>query len=86
MATTKISIAIDEDALLHARRAAAAEGVSLSRYIGVALANQFDAQERLDAARELHATWGPETTPTAKDRAAFLALMRRPRRRRRRAA
>jgi hypothetical protein len=86
MRTTKISIAIDKSQLLRARAAAESEGVSLSRYIATALQKQLEDQDRIEAARRLAATWGPESAPTAEDRAAFRALMSRPRKRRGRAA
>jgi hypothetical protein len=84
--TTKISIAIDKQQLKRARSAAKAEGLSLSAYIARALGNQLEDQRRLDAARELHASWGVSAVPTAADRDAFLARMARPRARRSKAA
>ena len=86
MRTTKISIAIDKERLRLARRAAASEGVSLSAYIGRALGRQLEAQERVDAARELYRSWGPDTVPTAADWDEFRQTMARPRKRRRKAA
>jgi hypothetical protein len=83
---TKISIAIDKEQLRLARAAAKTEGLSLSAYIGRALGNQLEDQRRIDAARELHASWGAGTIPTTTERAAFLARMSRPRGRRARAA
>jgi hypothetical protein len=84
--TTKISIAIDEQHLRLARRAAKTEGVSLSAYIGRALAAKLEDQRRIEAARALHETWGPESLPTAEEREAFLARMAPKGRRRRHAA
>jgi len=86
MRTTKISIAIDKRQLKRARSAAKSERVSLSAYIARALATQLDDQQRLEAARELHASWGPDSIPTANEREVFLARMARPRGRRARAA
>jgi hypothetical protein len=86
MATKKISIAIDADKLALARVAAKSERVSLSAYIARALGKQLEDQERLDAARELHRSWGRSGTPTPREREEFLVRMSRPRRRRRRAA
>ncbi|HEX2687893.1 MAG TPA: hypothetical protein VHN14_14800 [Kofleriaceae bacterium] len=86
MPTTKISIAIDQQQLGLARAAAKTEGLSLSAYIARALGKQLEDQRRIDAARELHASWGAGTIPTAADRDAFLARMSRPRARRSRAA
>ncbi len=84
--TTKISIAIDKQQLRLARSAAKTEGLSLSAYIARALGNQLEDQRRIDAARELHASWGASAVPTATDREAFLARMSRPRAHRSRAA
>ena len=84
--TTKISIAIDKQQLRLARSAAKTEGLSLSAYIARALGNQLEDQRRIDAARELHASWGASTIPTAADRESFLARMSRTRAPRSRAA
>ena len=86
MRTTKISIAIDKQQLSLARAAAKREGLSLSAYLARALGKQLEDQRRIDAARELHASWGDDALPTAEDRDAFLARMARPRARRSRAA
>ncbi len=79
--TTKISIAVDKEQLRLARKAAKAEGLSLSAYIAQALGSRLEDQERLDAARALHRSWGTASAPTDKDRAEFLAQMSRPSRR-----
>jgi len=84
--STKISIAINEDQLLRARQAAESEGMSLSAYIGRALGKQIEDQKRLDAARALHAIWGPDSLPSADDRREFIARMARRHRRRAKAA
>ena len=86
MRTSKISIAVDKQLLRLARRAAAAEEISLSAYIGRALARQLETQERTDAARELYRSWGPETVPTPADWEDFRRAMSRPRKRRKKAA
>ena len=86
MGTKKISIALDEERLVLARAAAKSERMSLSAYISRALVKQLEDQERLEAARELHRSWGRSGIPTAKDREEFLARMSRLRRRRRKAA
>ena len=83
MAALKISIAIDEEKLALARAAAKSERMSLSGYITRALGKQLEDQVRLDAARELHRSWGRSGSPTSRDREEFLAGMERPRRRRR---
>ena len=84
--TTKISIAIDKEQLRVARRAAKSEGLSMSGYIARALGHQLQEQERRDAARELHRSWGPDSVPTDKDREAFLTQMSRGPKRRKKAA
>jgi hypothetical protein len=86
MRSTKISIAIDKEQLRRARSAAKREGMSLSGYIARALGSQLEDQLRVDAARELHARWGPDSAPTARDREQFLARMSRPHKGRVRAA
>jgi hypothetical protein len=86
MRTTKISIAIDKEQLRLARRAAKSEGLSLSSYIGRALDSRLEEQVRIDAARELHRSWGRRSVPTAEDRARFLSKMSRGRNRRDKAA
>jgi hypothetical protein len=86
MRTTKISIAIDKEQLRLARKAAKREGLSLSGFIGRALGNQLEDQLRVDAARELHARWGPDSIPTAAEREDFLARMSRRRKGRVKAA
>jgi len=86
VASTKISVSLEQDQLKKARRAAKSEGVSLSAYLSAALATKLEEQERLDAARELFASWGPEAAPTAEERRRFLEQMARPKKRRRRAA
>jgi len=86
MRTTKIGIAIDKDQLRLARRAAKSEGLSLSGYIARALESRLEEQVRIDAARELHRSWGRRSVPAAEDLAEFLSKMSRTRRRRDRAA
>lgn len=81
--TTKISIAIDKEHLRLARKAAISEGLSLSGYIARALSSRLEDQRRIDAARELQASWGPESLPTPGDRERFLTRMSRGRRKRR---
>jgi hypothetical protein len=81
--TTKISIAIEKEHLRLARKAAISEGLSLSGYIARALGSRLEDQRRIDAARELQASWGPESLPTPGDRERFLTRMSRGRRKRR---
>ena len=79
MPTRKISIAIDEEKLALARAAAKRERVSLSAYISRALGKQLEDQVRLEAAHELHRSWGRSGAPTRREREEFLASMSRPR-------
>jgi len=84
--TTKISIAIDKQLLRLARAAAKAERLSLSAFITYAVRKQFEELRRVNAARDLYATWDDSSLPTPADRDTFLARMSRPQRRRARAA
>ena len=77
MPATKISIAIDEEQLRLARKAAVSERMSLSGYISRALGARLEDQQRIDAARKLAATWGPGSLPSAADRERFRAVMSR---------
>ncbi len=86
MRTTKVSIAVDKRKLVLARAAAKAEGSSLSAFFVRGLDLQLDEHERLEAARELWASWGPESIPSEEDRAELRRHMIRPRKRRARAA
>jgi len=85
VATTKISIAIDEEELRLARKAAKAEGSSLSRYIARAIGRQLEDSGRLAAARALWREWGESSVATPDERAEILAKLQaaRPKRRRR---
>jgi hypothetical protein len=84
--TTKISIAVDKKKLRMARAAAKAAGLSLSAFLSRGLDLQLEAHDRLQAARELAASWGVDSVPTVDERAAFRRAMSRPRRHRSRAA
>lgn len=81
MRTTKISIAVDKQKLRLARAAAKSAGLSLSAFIGRALDAQLAEHDRVAAARELWASWGPDSVPTEKDREALRRHMTRPRKR-----
>jgi hypothetical protein len=79
--TTKISIAVDKQKLRLARAAAKSEGLSLSAFIGRALDAQLQEHDRVVAARELWASWGPDSVPSQNDRVALRRHMTRPRKR-----
>jgi uncharacterized protein (DUF1778 family) len=86
MSATKISISVNTEQLRRARRAAKAEGLSLSGFIARALEKQLEEHRILEAARELWSGWGPESVPSPKERADILAKIARPRTKRRSAA
>jgi hypothetical protein len=86
MRTTKISISIDKKQLRQVRAAAKSEGLSVSAFIARALDGKLEEHDRLQAARELWAEWGPKSVPTEQERQEFRRLMARPRKRRSRAA
>jgi hypothetical protein len=80
MATTeKVSVAIGREELRLARRAARAAGISLSAFITSAVRSRVDEQRRLEAARQVLATFDPEDFPTPEQEAELLALWSRPR-------
>jgi len=93
MATTeKISVAIGRDELRIARNAAEQDGVSLSAFVTGAVRARIKERQRLEAARQVLATFEPEDFPRADEQRELLALWalpqtssppRRPRRRRR---
>jgi hypothetical protein len=75
--TTKISIAIDNGKLRLARSAAKSEGLSLSAFIGRGLDLQLEEHDRVAAARDLWASWGPESVPSDVDRETLRRHMAR---------
>jgi uncharacterized protein (DUF1778 family) len=93
MATTeKISVAIGRDELRLAKHAAEQDGTSLSAFVTGALRARIEERRRLEAARQVLATFAPEDFPTADEQRELLALWalprpvspaRRPRRQRR---
>jgi hypothetical protein len=86
MSSTKISISLDDAQLRLARRAAKAEGISLSAFIARGVEKQLEEHVRDAAADALIKTWGDSGAPTATDRDAFRRAMERPVRRRKKAA
>ena len=80
MATTeKVSVAIGREELRLARRAAEAAGMSLSAFVTSAVRSRVAEQRRLEAARQLLATFDPEDFATPEREAELLALWSRPR-------
>jgi hypothetical protein len=80
MATTeKVSVAIGRDELRLAKDAAEEEGMSLSAFVTGALRARIEERRRLEAARHVLATFGPEDFPTADEQRELLALWAVPR-------
>jgi uncharacterized protein (DUF1778 family) len=80
MATTeKISVAIGRDELRLAKHAADQEGMSLSAFVTGAIRAQIEERRRLEAARQVLATFEPEDFPTADEQRELLALWALPR-------
>lgn len=86
MSSKKISISLDEKQLRLARRAAKAEGLSLSAFIALGVDKQLEDHVREAAADALIRSWGEAGTPTEADREAFRQVLERPLRRRKKAA
>jgi hypothetical protein len=95
--TRKISVAMGREELRSAKTAAAEEGVSLSAYVTRAVRDRLEERQRLEAAREVLATFSPEDFPTPDEQRELIALWTgfrgnatlpkaRPRKRRSRAA
>ncbi len=77
--TQKISVAMGRDELTLARAAANEEGVSLSAYVTQAVRERLDERRRMEAAREVLATFAPEDFPTAAEQRALVNLWTRAR-------
>jgi hypothetical protein len=93
--TQKISVAMGRDELRLAKTAAEEEGVSLSAYVTRAVRERLEERRRLEAAREVLATFAVADFPTADEQRELVALWTRshattaaarPRKRRSRAA
>jgi hypothetical protein len=80
MATTeKISVALGRDELRLARDAAEQEGMSLSAFVTGAVRARIEERRRLEAARQVLATFEPEDFPTADEQRELLTLWAQPR-------
>jgi hypothetical protein len=77
--TEKISVALGRDELRLARTAAEQDGVSLSAFVTGAVRARIEERRRLDAARQVIATFEPEDLPTAEEQRELLALWASPR-------
>ena len=80
MATTeKISVALGRGELRLAKIAAEQDGVSLSAFVTRAVRARIEERQRLEAARQVLATFDPEDFPTADEQRELLALWASPR-------
>jgi hypothetical protein len=75
--TQKISVAMGRDELRLAKTAAEEDGVSLSAYVTRAVRERLEERERLEAAREVLATFGRDELATPAEQSEFLALWSR---------
>jgi hypothetical protein len=71
--TAKISVALGRDELRLARTAAERDGVSLSAFVTGAVRARIDERRRLEAARQVLATFDREDFPTADEQRELLA-------------
>src|SRR5580704_7666411 len=75
--TQKISVAMGLPELRLAKTAAEEEGVSLSAYVTQAVRKRLEERARLEAAREVLATFAPNELATPEERRELLALWNR---------
>lgn len=78
--TQKISVAMGREELRLAKTAAEEEGVSLSAYVTRAVRERLEERRRLEAARELLATFAPDELPSLAEERTLLEQWARPRR------
>jgi len=80
MATTeKISVAMGRDELRLAKTAADEEGLSLSAYVTRAVRERLEERRRMEAAREVLATFAPDDFPTPQEQRDLVTLWTRTR-------
>jgi hypothetical protein len=77
--TQKISVAMGRDELRLAKTAADEEGVSLSAFVTRAVRERLEERRRLEAARELLASFTPDELPSLEEEQQLLAVWTRPR-------
>jgi hypothetical protein len=77
--TQKISVAMGRDELRLAKTAADEEGVSLSAFVTRAVRERLEERRRLEAAREVLASFSPDELPSLEEERQLLALWTRPR-------
>ena len=75
--TQKISVAMGRNELRLAKTAAEDEGVSLSAYVTRAVRDRLEERERLEAQREVLATFLPHEIPTADEQRELVAFWNR---------
>jgi hypothetical protein len=73
-ATEKISVAIGRGELRLAKTAADEEGISLSAFVTKAVRDRLAEKRRMDAAREVLATFAHDELPTPEEERELLAL------------
>ncbi len=77
--TEKISVAMGRDELRLAKTAADEEGLSLSAYVTRAVRERLEERRRMEAAREVLATFAPDDFPTPQEQRDLVALWTRTR-------
>lgn len=78
-ATEKVSVAMGGDELRLAKTAAKQEGISLSAFVTKAVRDRLEEKRRMEAAREVLATFGADDLPTPEEERELMALWSRPR-------
>lgn len=77
--TEKISVALGRDELQTARAAAKQDGVSLSAFVTGAVRARIEERRRLEAARQVMASFAPEDFPSEDEQRELLAQWSAPR-------
>jgi hypothetical protein len=76
-ATQKISVAMGLSELRLAKAAAEDEGVSLSAFVTRAVRDRLEERERMEAEREVLATFLPHEVPTTEEQRALVRFWNR---------
>lgn len=77
--TQKISVAMGRNELRLAKTAADEEGLSLSAFVTRAVRERLEERRRMEAAREVLATFSPEDLPTPEEQRDLVELWTRER-------
>jgi hypothetical protein len=77
--TQKISVAMGRSELRLAKTAADEEGLSLSAFVTRAVRERLEERRRMEAAREVLATFSPEDLPTPEEQRDLVELWTRER-------